>query len=113
MKKTFQLVRFVAGEVLFIQTLGSPALGMCYVAAGRLHAYFGLKHLKLWDIAAASVILREAGAVLTGIDGGPWEHTTEGYLASNGIIHGGMLGVITPTRKLQLQAEALRNSGSR
>lgn len=110
MKKAFQLVRFVTGEVLFVQTLGSPALGMCYVAAGRMHAYYGIDHLKLWDIAAASVILREAGAVLTGIDGGPWQHTTAGYLASNGIIHGGMLGIIAPTRKLQRQAEALRHS---
>jgi myo-inositol-1(or 4)-monophosphatase len=112
-KKAFQLVRFVAGEVLFIQTLGTPALAMCYVAAGRLHAYFGLKHLKLWDVAAVSVILREAGAVLTDIDGGPWQHASQGYLASNGIIHGGMLGVISPTRKLQRQAEALLSGNSK
>jgi myo-inositol-1(or 4)-monophosphatase len=108
MKKAFQLVRFVAGEVLFVQTLGSPVLGLCYVAAGRMQAYYGLKHLKLWDVAAASVILREAGCVLTDIDGGPWQYATEGYLATNGIIHGSMLGVIAPTRKLQRQAEALR-----
>lgn len=113
MKKAFQLVRFVAGEVLFIQTLGSPVLGLCYVAAGRMHAYYGLKHLKLWDVAAASVILREAGGVLTDIDGGPWQYATEGYLATNGIIHGSMLGVIAPTRKLQRQAEALRGSNAK
>jgi len=112
MKKAFQLVRFVSGEVLFVQTLGSPVLGMCYVAAGRMHAYYGLSHLKLWDVAAASVILEEAGAVLTDIDGKPWQHTDQGYLASNGIIHGGMLGVIAPTRKLQRQAEALRGANS-
>jgi myo-inositol-1(or 4)-monophosphatase len=112
MKKAFQLVRFVAGEVLFVQTLGSPVLGLCYVAAGRMQAYYGLKHLKLWDVAAASVILREAGGVLTDIDGGPWQYATEGYLATNGIIHGSMLGIIAPTRKLQRQAEALRGGNS-
>lgn len=113
LKKAFQLVRFVSGEVLFVQTFGSPALGLCYLAAGRIHAYYGLDHLKLWDVAAAAVIINEAGGVLTDIDGGPWQYARDGYLASNGIIHGSMLGVLSPTRKLQRQAEALRSGNSK
>jgi fructose-1,6-bisphosphatase/inositol monophosphatase family enzyme len=113
LKKAFQLVRFVSGEVLFVQTFGSPALGLCYLAAGRIHAYYGLDHLKLWDVAAAAVIINEAGGVLTDIDGGPWQYARDGYLASNGIIHGSMLGVMSPTRKLQRQAEALRSGNSK
>lgn len=108
MKRAFQLTRIMATEVLNIRTLGSPALGLCYVAAGRLHAYYGLDHLKLWDIAAAAVILEEAGGVLTDIDGGPWFYAEEGYLATNGAVHGTMLGVISGTRKLQRSTKALR-----
>src|SRR2546421_7674954 len=54
----------VATRMLGLLMLGSPALGLCYVAAGRTHAYFHLK-LHLWDVAAASVILQEAGGILT------------------------------------------------
>ena len=107
-KRAFQLARFVAGEVLHIQNVGAPTLGLCYVAAGRLHAYYGLEYLRLWDVAAASVILQAAGGVLTDIAGGSWLYAQEGYLATNGVIHGSMLGVISPVRKLQRQSVALR-----
>jgi myo-inositol-1(or 4)-monophosphatase len=73
--------------------LGSPALGLCYVAAGRLHAYFHLK-LQLWDIAAAAVILQEAGATLTNGAGSSWLYSDGSYLATNGRLHGGMLRLL-------------------
>jgi myo-inositol-1(or 4)-monophosphatase len=87
--------RSLGDEVEQLWTLGSPALGLCYVAAGRLHAYFSLD-LELWDVAAASVILRGAGGTLTDITGGPWLFSEGGQLATNGIIHGGMLRAIKP-----------------
>jgi myo-inositol-1(or 4)-monophosphatase len=108
MKRAFQLTRILAGEVQQIRTLGSPALGMCYVAAGRLNGYYGLDHLKLWDVAAASVILQEAGGALTNLDGGPWYDESEGYLATNGAIHGAMLGVLSNTRKMQQMTRELQ-----
>lgn len=108
LKRAFQLTRVLAGEVLQVRTFGSPALGMCYVAAGRLQAYYGLDHLKLWDVAAASVILEEAGGVLTDIDGSSWYDAEEGYLASNGGVHGAILGVLSGTRKMQRLSKAVR-----
>jgi len=87
--------RSLGDEVTQLWTLGSPALGLCYVAAGRLHAYFCLD-LELWDVAAASVILQEAGGTLTDITGGPWLFSEGGQLATNGVIHGGMLRAIKP-----------------
>ena len=91
--------RSLGDEVTQLWTLGSPALGLCYVAAGRLHAYFCLE-LELWDVAAASVILQEAGGTLTDIAGGPWIFSEGGQLASNGVIHGAMLRAIKPALDL-------------
>jgi myo-inositol-1(or 4)-monophosphatase len=83
----------VGNRMLGLIMLGSPALGLCYVAAGRLHAYFHLK-LQLWDVAAAAVVLQEAGAILTSGAGGSWLYSDGSYLATNGRLHGGMLRLL-------------------
>ncbi len=41
--------------------LGSAALDICWVACGRLHCYYEA-HLSPWDVAAARLIAKEAGA---------------------------------------------------
>lgn len=87
------IIRLMAGDVVSLQILGSPALALCYIAAGRLDAYFHLD-LDLWDVAAASVILTEGGGVLTDEDGSTWLYSEGGYLATNGAIHGWMLNPI-------------------
>ena len=73
-------------EVLVQNIMGSPALGLCYVAAGRLHAYWTLD-AKPWDVAAAVVILSQAGAVVTDADGGTWLHSDGSYIAANPASH--------------------------
>jgi myo-inositol-1(or 4)-monophosphatase len=83
----------VGNRMLGLVMLGSPALGLCYVAAGRLHAYFHLK-LHLWDVAAAAVILQEAGAIFTNGAGSSWLYSDGSYLATNGRLHGGMLRLL-------------------
>ena len=83
----------VGNRMLGLVMLGSPALGLCYVAAGRTHAYFHLK-LHLWDVAAAAVILQEAGAIFTNGTGGSWLYSPGSYLATNGRLHGGMLRLL-------------------
>ena len=52
-----------------LRRLGSCALNMCYVAAGRLDGYWAT-NVCAWDSAAGTVIAREAGAQLTAYDGG-------------------------------------------
>ncbi|MCC9602637.1 inositol monophosphatase [Stieleria sp. JC731] len=65
-----EVVRFV--KVLercrSLRRLGSCALNMCYVAAGRLDGYWAT-NVCAWDSAAGTVIAREAGAQLTAYDG--------------------------------------------
>ena len=88
-QQSFNIASLMGTQCVTLTIMGSPALGMCYVAAGRLHSYFALG-LQIWDVAAASVILGESGGILTDIRGGSWLHTTGGYIASNGVIHGWM-----------------------
>ncbi len=88
-QQALNITGLMASQCISVSMMGSPALGLCYVAAGRLHAYYALG-LPIWDVAAASVILGESGGVLTDIRGGAWHHTTGGYIASNGVIHGWM-----------------------
>jgi myo-inositol-1(or 4)-monophosphatase len=83
----------VANRMLGVVVLGSPALALGYIAAGRLHGYLHLK-LQLWDVAAGGLILSEAGGILTNFTGGSWLHSDGGYVASNGAIHGVLLRLL-------------------
>ena len=96
-----RIASILADQCISLNVIGSPALALCYLAAGRLHGYFSLAP-QLWDVAAASVILDESGGVLSDIRGGSWLHRTAGYIASNRVIHGWILraciGVMDPHR---------------
>jgi myo-inositol-1(or 4)-monophosphatase len=53
-----------------IRYSGSLALDMCYVAAGYLDAVWTSRDAKIWDIAGATLIIKEAGGMICGLDGG-------------------------------------------
>lgn len=50
-----------------VRSLGASALDLCWLAMGRLDAFFQIR-IKPWDVAAAAVICKEAGAKLTSLD---------------------------------------------
>ena len=54
---------YLSARVCKMRILGSAALSLCYVAAGRLDAYIE-QRIHLWDFAAAQVVLEAAGGVL-------------------------------------------------
>lgn len=81
------IVGMMMDQVNECSLMGSPALGICNVACGRMHAYWHLD-LKIWDIAAPSLILQRAGGVLTDAHGDSWLYSDGGYIATNAIIHG-------------------------
>jgi myo-inositol-1(or 4)-monophosphatase len=66
--------------------LGSAAAEICYVAAGKTDAYFH-DNLSPWDVAAAVIILREAGGCATDLSGGNNCIFGKELFASNGAIH--------------------------
>jgi myo-inositol-1(or 4)-monophosphatase len=59
-------------ECQSIRRLGSAALNLCYVGAGRLDGYWGSR-LHAWDIAAGALVAVEAGAHLCRHDGTPFD----------------------------------------
>ena len=87
------MVGLMLDQVGELNLMGSPALGLCNVAAGRLHAYWHLD-LKIWDLAAASLILQRAGGVLTDAHGMTWLYSDGGYIATNAVIHGWTLNCV-------------------
>jgi myo-inositol-1(or 4)-monophosphatase len=90
-KEMLTIVGTLVPVVLSVRAIGSPALGLCYVASGRLHGYSALD-LRPWDVAPAGVILQNAGGTLTNFSGSSWYHSPDGgYVASNSIIHGRLL----------------------
>ena len=88
-----RIVSVMMDQILECNVMGSPALGVCNVAAGRLHGYWHLD-LNFWDIAAASLVLERAGGVLTDIKGDSWLYSEGGYIASNEVIHGWILNCV-------------------
>lgn len=65
-----RLLESLLPEVRDIRRMGSAALDLCSVACGRVDAYFEA-WLNPWDVAAGELLAVEAGAVVTGLDGGP------------------------------------------
>jgi myo-inositol-1(or 4)-monophosphatase len=75
-----------------MRRLGSAALDLCYVAAGRLDGYYE-RGVKAWDIAAGMMILREAGGKATNYSGHELDLEIGEVVASNGLLHPALLRV--------------------
>ena len=72
----------------------SSALDLCYIASGRIDGYFE-RILKPWDIAAGSLILEEAGGIITDYFGNPVQFAKQSsVIASNGVIQNFLIGTI-------------------
>jgi myo-inositol-1(or 4)-monophosphatase len=72
---------------------GAAALDLCYIASGRLDGFWELR-LKPWDTAAGMLIVREAGGRVTDFAGRPFEPGMQEILATNGLVHREMMGVL-------------------
>ena len=77
-----------------VRRLGSAALDLCYVAAGRFDGFWEHK-LQPWDVAAGALIVAEAGGRVTTIDGNAFASRSGSVLATNGHVHVEMLETIT------------------
>lgn len=76
-----------------VRRLGSAAMDLCYVAAGRFDGFWEVS-LSPWDMAAGALLVQEAGGRVTDMAGGPLNIYQKTVLASNGPIHDTMLAVL-------------------
>lgn len=75
------------------RVLGSAALELAWVASGRLEGFISVG-LKGWDCFGGVLLIEEAGGKLTDFSGKPWGSTCSHFVASNGKVHEGLLGII-------------------
>ncbi len=82
-----------------VRRLGSAAIDLCWVAAGRFDGFYEHK-LEAWDSAAGYLIVQEAGGTVTDFDGKPYSPYQHRILATNGHIHSEMLDIINKRKDL-------------
>lgn len=82
-----------------VRRLGSAAIDLCWVAAGRFDGFYEHK-LEAWDSAAGYLIVEEAGGRVTDFEGKTFSPYQPHVLATNGKIHEAMLGVISGEKLL-------------
>jgi myo-inositol-1(or 4)-monophosphatase len=76
-----------------VRRLGSAAIDLCYVAAGRLDGFWEQK-LQPWDVSAGALLVAEAGGSVTNVAGGAFDSRRGEAVASNGRIHAAMVETI-------------------
>jgi myo-inositol-1(or 4)-monophosphatase len=79
--------------------MGSAALNLCHVAAGRFDGYWS-KSVKIWDIAAGALLVEEAGGIFTGIDGQAFDVSRPQFVAAaTPALHRELLALVNPTSR--------------
>lgn len=90
---SLRAVAALSPQVRTVRMLGSAALMMAWVSAGRLTAYFE-PDLNSWDTAAGSLLVRRAGGRVTSLRGDEFALDTRSLLCSNARTHDGLLHCI-------------------
>ena len=80
------------GRARAVRRLGSAALDLCYIAAGRMDGFWE-QDLKPWDIAAGAIIVEEAGGKVTDFAGETFSSRRHQLLATNGKVHDEMVEI--------------------
>lgn len=76
-----------------IRRAGAASLDLCYTAKGIFDLYYETR-LKPWDMAGGMVILREAGGIVTHLDGRYHDIDSDSLIASNGLLHKEFLNLL-------------------
>ena len=81
-----------------IRRLGSPALDLAYVAAGRLEACW-CPTPEPREVAAGAILVRESGGLVSAMDGGPARLDGSGVFAANDRLHDSLAAIAGPSRR--------------
>ena len=98
MRDILSLFTGYLGHARAIRRLGSAAIDLCWVAAGRMDGFWE-QALQPWDVMGGALIVQEAGGRVTNLDGSPWDAHRGNVLASNGLIHDEMLRIAAEHRR--------------
>jgi len=92
-KRVLDIFGKMASSAQGIRRAGSAAIDLCYVAAGRLDGFWE-QDLKPWDTSAGTIIVTEAGGIITTFDGEKYSPYLKSIVASNPLIHHEMLRLL-------------------
>jgi myo-inositol-1(or 4)-monophosphatase len=82
-----------------VRRLGSAAIDLCWVAAGRFDGFYEHK-LQAWDSAAGFLIVEEAGGKITDFKGDYYSPYQPHIIATNGKIHDDLRAVVNNEKQL-------------
>jgi myo-inositol-1(or 4)-monophosphatase len=85
-------------KVAGLRRFGAAALDMAFVAAGRLDGFWE-RNLQAWDMAAGQIIVREAGGIVSGIEGDDDPLKTGNLVCGNEFIHEELVKILKPLGK--------------
>jgi myo-inositol-1(or 4)-monophosphatase len=85
-----------------VRRLGAASLDLAYTACGRLDGFWE-RGLKLWDVAAGSLLITEAGGKVSAYDGGEVVWESGEILTSNGFLHDQMSKELVRIRDLRIK----------
>ena len=88
----------IQNKVAGLRRFGAASLDMAFIAAGRLDGYWE-RNLQAWDMAAGQIIVREAGGIVSGIDGNDDALTSGNVICGNEYVHAELLKILKPLGK--------------
>ena len=91
----FGMMKALIKDAAGVRRPGSAALDFAWLAAGRIDGFWELG-LAAWDFAAGSLLIKEAGGIVTDLSGGPDHLKTGNVVAGNIKMHQAMLAEIKP-----------------
>src|SRR5476651_306438 len=88
----------IQNRVAGLRRFGAASLDMAFVASGRLDGYWE-RNLQPWDMAAGQIIIREAGGIVSGIEGDDDPLKSGNLICGNEFIHAELVKILKPLGK--------------
>ena len=108
MKTYLQMLGSVMETTAGVRRPGSAALDLSYVAAGRLDGFFEFG-LEIWDTAAGTLMIQEAGGIVTSLTGKGSHLESGDVLAGNPKVHDALRDLLTPHLNARRSAFSARD----
>ena len=88
----------IQAQVAGLRRFGAASLDMAFVAQGRLDGYWE-RNLQPWDLAAGQIVVREAGGIVSGMEGDDDPLLTGNVIAGNEFVHAELVKILKPLGK--------------